>query len=58
MVLTFEQEKELLEIKLDHKKQIIRLEEAGAKRENDQRLARLNKLLEIALAGGIGFIEK
>ncbi len=58
MVLTFEQDKELLELKLDHKKQIIRLEEAGAKREHEQRMARLNKLYEIAQAGGIGYIEK
>ncbi len=58
MVLTSEEEKELLAIKQDHKKEIGRLENADAEKEHIRKMLRLDKLLEIAKAGGIGFVEK
>ena len=53
MVLTFAEEKELLELKLSQKKEIIELESNTRIAEHDEKMLRLGKLLEIAQAGGV-----
>lgn len=58
MVLTFDQEKELLEMKQKHQRKLALVQGIIAKDEHQRKLLRLDKLLEIAKAGGIGYIEK
>lgn len=52
MVLTFDQEKELELLKHKHKKELLAEQLAFMEEEHRLKMIRLNKLLEIARAGG------
>ena len=52
MVMTFDETKELEELKQTHKLALIEAEAKDRKVEHDEKNARLDKLLEIAKAGG------
>jgi tRNA A37 N6-isopentenylltransferase MiaA len=52
MVLSFEQEKELEQLKHDQKKELIEINKKVAEEEHERKMKRLDKLLEIAKAGG------
>lgn len=54
MVLTFEQEKELMQLKEEYKEAERKFQLSFLKEEHKLRLQRLDKHLEIAKAGGIG----
>lgn len=58
MVLAFGEEKELLEMKHTNQAVVLKAQEHMAAAEHIRKIKRLDKLLEIAKAGGIGFIEK
>jgi len=52
MVLTFDQEKELENLKHKHKKELLAEQLAYMEEEHRLKMIRLNKLLEIAKQGG------
>jgi len=53
MTKTTEEEKELLEIKQRFQKELLELKREITKDEHEQKMSRLEKLLEITRAGGI-----
>ena len=54
MALDFEQMKELEGMKHGHKKDLVLIQEAASKEDHSRKMERLEKLLEIAKAGGAG----
>ncbi len=52
MVLSFEQEKSLEELKHAQRKELLELQEKQALADHNRKLERLGKLLEIAKTGG------
>ena len=53
MALDFEQTKEIEELKQGHKKELLKEQETQAVAEHGRKMRRLEKLLEIAKAGGV-----
>lgn len=52
MVMTFNETTQLEEMKQNNKKELIDLQAKDRETEHNQKMERLNKLLEIAKAGG------
>ena len=58
MVLTKEETIELEVLKNGYKKELMELQNKNAEADHNRKMEQLKKLHEIALAGGIGYIEK
>lgn len=52
MVMTFEESKELEGVKHHNKRELLLMQDQDLRREHDRKMERLEKLLEIAKAGG------
>jgi hypothetical protein len=57
MVLTFNEEKELVELKHAHAKELLEANNHAKAQEHQQKMARLDKLLEIAKTGNLRNVE-